>query len=116
MTETKIVSTTEFIEISRRSIEQGYNRLPTDEFLDLLDPEGTHINSFAMPHAHAAGVEVAPHMRTIWLAKLSGQEKSVEITLDMTLDDFNSLTTLRKNEESGEYEVVIGPHGIGRKQ
>jgi hypothetical protein len=114
MTETKIVGTAQFIEISRRSIEQGYNRLPTDEFLDSLDPEGTHILTFSMPHEHAAGVEVAPHMRTLWLAKMKDMEKGVDITLDMTLDDFDSLTTLRKNE-SGEYEVVIGPHGVGRK-
>jgi hypothetical protein len=70
-----------------------------------------------MPHEHAAGVQVAPHVRTIWMIKLTDEEKPVGgVTLDMTLDRFNALTTLRKNEESGEYEVVIGAHGVGRKQ
>lgn len=116
MTETKVTDTTHFIEISRHSIEKEYNRLPTDALLDALDPEGTHVLTFHMPHEHAAGVRVDPHMRTIWLVKLDGEEKPVEVTLDMTLDHFESLTTVRKNEDSGEYEVVIGAHGLGRRQ
>jgi len=111
----KIAYTDEFVRIGRDSIERGFNRLLPDEFLDSLDPDGVHILTFNMPHEHIASQRVEPHVRTMWLAKVSGQEKGVDVTLDMTLDNFNALSSVRKTDD-GSYEVEIGAHGIGRKR
>jgi len=115
MAQTRIATSDEFALISRDSIERGFNRLPSDELLEDLDPEGTHVVTFNMPHEHIAGVQVEPHQRTMWLVKTKDKAEDVEVTLDMTQEHFDSLTQVREREEGG-WEVVIGAYGVGRKQ
>lgn len=85
--------------------ERGYNRQPSDEVVADLDPEGTHVVMFAMPHEHIAGERVEGHWRTIWMLKLAHQhEPLMHVGIDMSDDDYASLT--RVERVNGEWEVV----------
>jgi hypothetical protein len=104
---TNVIDTESFKTISADSIERGYNRLPSDELLDALDPDGTHVLVLSLPHDHIAGAldPEGGHVRTEWMMKLTGKEEAVNIFLDMTWENFNALPKIEKNED-GEWEVV----------
>lgn len=106
---TTVINTSDFKYISRDSIRRKYNRLPSDELLAALDPDGTHVLVFSMPHEHAAGAPVEPHMRTRWMMKLTGEDKPVDVFLDMTWEHFNALPKIEKNDDG---EWVVAKEGV----
>lgn len=69
---------------------EGFNRTIPEGFEAQLDPEGKHLESFAMPHEHKRGKQVPLHMRVMMLAKVRDTDDPKEIILDMTSDDYHS--------------------------
>jgi hypothetical protein len=97
----KVLNTEDFRRIAARSIEMDYNRLPTDELLEDLDPDGLHVLVLAMPHEHIGGVRVDPHWRTEWLMKANGRMEPVNLFIDMSNEDYDSIPDRTKEEVHG---------------
>jgi hypothetical protein len=111
-----VINTEDFKTISADSIKREYNRLPSDELLDLLDPEGTHIMQLSLPHEHIAGVlDPEGHVRTMWMMKLTDKTEPVTVYLDMTWENFNSLAKIRKAENGDWVRVETPDYGMGQK-
>lgn len=88
----RLISTEAFTTIARESITKDFNRLPSDEILENLDPDGVHVLEISMPHNHRHGEAVEEHVRTLWWMKLIGEDKPVPVFLDMTMERFNTIT------------------------
>jgi hypothetical protein len=87
------ISDTEGIRwLANEAVRRKFNRIPSVELLEALDPEGLHVCCFAMPHND-------DHVRTIWLVKLEDQEADEvppQVFLDMTWEAWNGLPVARK--------------------
>ena len=69
----------------------NYNRQFSQEFIDRLDPDGFHLVGITLPHEHAQGVKVDPHIRGQWFCKMKDADDPEMAFLDMPLDMFNGL-------------------------
>ena len=58
-----------------------------------IDPSGTHILQLQMPHSHIAGEPSPVHWRTIWLVKLKGEGKPVQLCMDVSPSVFDNHTS-----------------------
>jgi hypothetical protein len=97
----KVIDSESFWRIANESIKTGYNRLPSDELLADLDPDGGHVLAFSMPHEHIAGERVDPHFRTEWLVKIVDQKEPVRVFMDMSWDNYNAIPDMTKEEILG---------------
>ena len=77
------------------------NRAPKTELLDRLDPEGVHLTSQQIPHgiyAHNAfrlaqqRREGGTELRSVWLVKVTGSLKPVEVIMDNSFAAIETLT------------------------
>lgn len=81
---------------------QGFNRTIPEGFEAKLDPEGKHLESFAMPHEHMRGKQVPVHMRVMLLTKVRDSDTPEEILLDMSSADYGSFDeTVVAHEDRG---------------
>ena len=97
----KVLDSEEFRAIANDSIKKGYNRLPSDELLAQLDPDGGNVLAFSMPHEHIAGKPVDLHWRTEWLVKIVDEEKPIRVFMDMSWDNFNAIPDRTREEIIG---------------
>lgn len=86
-----VVGTEQFRDIAKESIERGYNRLPSDDLLESLAPEGVHLLVISMPHEHIAGAPSDLHMRTIWMMMLQDEDEAATVAMDMPWECFTAL-------------------------
>jgi hypothetical protein len=101
---------------NRAAAQNGYNRqLDQDWLVANLDPDGTHVVSFYLPHEHAAGQQVAPHWRLKLLMKVRNREKPFDAMLDVPDNVFRALTRMRKTEAGWEPVINLDAHrGYGK--
>jgi hypothetical protein len=88
--------------------KRNYNRRISDEGLEALDPEGTHLLIPWMIHRHAMGEDVPAHMRCqVWL-KVKGQdpnpddvqgEKVPKIVMDVPMELWLQLNDAHASDE-----------------
>lgn len=65
----------------------GRNRsVYEDKFISTVDPAGTHVLGFQMPHNDV-------EMRTMWLCKMLDTSEPAEIWLDVDIDVLKKCTT-----------------------
>lgn len=97
-----IASTEEFRRIAENGRVRGYNQQPSDELLERLHPEGTHMITHHLPHEHIAGELVEPHVRTVWMCAVTnnGEQPVNHVLMDMSMSDFDSLTVLTKDGDT----------------
>lgn len=87
----KIADTPTLIRLNQKAIELERNRAFSDSAAELLDPEGVHVCSFSVPHEHAGGQKVEPHVRTMWLCAVRTEEDPITLFVDIESDDFEAL-------------------------
>jgi hypothetical protein len=88
----KVADSVEFMRLAAEAISAGYNRqLDLNKLAEVLDPQGINVVSFSMLHEHIAGVQAAPHMRTMWMIKLKGGMEFETVTLDVSMGNFTKL-------------------------
>lgn len=87
-----VINTNDFINLSRKAARTHKNRVPSDELINMLDPNGIHVLTFHMIHNDI-------ELRTMWLTKIKNSKDPVEVFLDMEFEDYNKLTKLEKHDE-----------------
>ena len=106
VTRFRVLDSEDFRTIATDSIKRGYNRLPSDELLEALDPDGLHVLELTLPHEHINGRRVDLHMRTEWLVKIVDEDKPVRVFMDMSWDNYNAIP-------EREREEILGPEAGG---
>jgi hypothetical protein len=87
----RVADTATLARLAHRADEKNYNRKIDWTVLVLLDPKGFHVIKPIVTHHHAAGKEVAPHVRCMVLCKFSDDDQPHEVWLDIERPDFNAL-------------------------
>lgn len=85
-----IANTPNLLELIKDS--EGRNQGPTQELIDLIDPDGHHVIDWSMDHN---GVE----LRNFWLIKLIDRDEPVELKMDNSYELTNLLTYELKGED-----------------
>lgn len=81
-----VASARELAEINRVAVERGYNRAVTDEFIELLDPEGHNVSGLMFSHDHKGGQACEPHWRINWYCSVKGSDEPVSVIIDTDPD------------------------------
>jgi hypothetical protein len=79
----KVVTTDILIRLNQRACIKGYNR--TLQGLEQLDPDGFHLVTWLMDQNDAQ------YLRCGVLLKVKDSDDPVEVTLDMSFEDYNRL-------------------------
>jgi hypothetical protein len=87
----KVLDTPTLIKANRKAVELEQNRSVTDEFLALLDPDGTHVIGFHMDHVNFYGT---PGIRCNIHCKMKGEMEAQSVWIDVTHEEFNGFDTV----------------------
>lgn len=80
-----ICNTSGFLALVQEATQSDRNRqLDANELNKIIDPAGKHVCSFVMVHNDV-------EMRTIWLVKRKGTMDFIEVTLDVSFENWNLL-------------------------
>jgi hypothetical protein len=94
---TFIATKDELIAMNTTAEINGYNR-HVDEDVLLKQPDNlTAVCVLHMPHEHAAGVKVEPHIRALWMVfdpDTLDPKHPIQITIDCDWDLFMALTQI----------------------
>lgn len=93
ITKIRYTDTPNLLRIVKAGRIENYNRQLDEEADKMFDPQGRHVVTYCMIHEHKAGERVAPHMRAMMLTKVKGKDEPQEITLDMSMEDFDTFNT-----------------------
>jgi hypothetical protein len=87
----KVLDTPTLIKANKNAVRLEQNRSVTDEFLDMLDPEGTHVIGFNMDHVNFYGT---PGIRCNIHCKLKGEKEVASVWIDVTHEEFLGFPTI----------------------
>ena len=84
----RIMDTPTLIKANETAIRLEQNRTVTDEFIDKLDPDGTHVIGFSMDHVNFYGT---PGIRCHIHCKVKVSKVPVDVWIDITHEEFLAL-------------------------
>jgi hypothetical protein len=106
MAKYQIADTPTMLLLALAAQKAGYNRqLDIDKLNADLDPKGIHICFFNMLHEHIAGKLVDPHIRSMWHLKVSGSSEPVEVSLDISMEQFRLLAVHDTDDPDHEKQI-----------
>tara|TARA_S200002703_G_C3619492_1_gene190269 strand:- start:206 stop:493 length:288 start_codon:yes stop_codon:yes gene_type:complete len=76
--------------------KQNMNRKIHEKIVGMLDPIGVNILLHKLPHNHAQGAKVEPHLRLHILLKLQERAEPVTTSVDVSFDLFNKHKNIYK--------------------
>ena len=85
-----IMDTPTLIRANENAVKLNQNRSVTDEFITMLDPDGTHVITFHMLHTNFEGTD---GIRCHIYCKVKGRDEPVAVWIDVTVEEFNTLPT-----------------------
>jgi hypothetical protein len=87
----KVLDTATLVKANKKAVELEQNRWVDEEFLDMLDPDGTHVIGFYMDHVNFFGT---PGVRCQIHCKMKGTEKAKTVWIDVTHEEFEGFSTI----------------------
>jgi hypothetical protein len=104
----RVMDTPTLIKINKTAVRLGQNRSLVDEFYDVLDPDGTHVVTFAMDHMNYQGV---PGIRCQIYCKVKRSDEPVSIWIDVSHEEFRALPSI--NSDEIEEDIAVLRKAIG---
>ena len=97
--------------LNKVSVEHGFNRALTDDFIKRLDPNGVSLIKPILRHYHKHGQPTEDlHYRCLVFAKVKKQDEPVQVQLDLTPEDFDKLLSAE------EYQAIIKQNEERKKE
>ena len=99
----KAATKADLFRLNRIAIERGYNRTINIDVLEAQPDDLTAVVQMSMPHSHAGGIKVDPHIRAVWIiqnhnVEIADQIVPMMVTLDCDWDEFEKLPTIDTQE------------------
>jgi len=98
-----VMDTPTLIRVNQHAVELNQNRSVTEEFINKLDWNGTHVIAFSLDHVNYEGT---PGVRCQIYCKMKNSKLPQMVYIDITHEEYMALPTVSMDEADSDIEVL----------